>query len=121
MAEWLASGELLPGLTLLKPECRYGASRFDFYAETQQQRMFIEVKGVTLEENGVAMFPDAPTERGIKHLDELAQAVRDGYAAGDFCDPDARSDQFYTESPHTCGFCRSAAAGTAGRGTGAGL
>ena len=43
----------------------------------QQQRMFIEVKGVTLEENGVAMFPDAPTERGIKHLDELAQAVRE--------------------------------------------
>ena len=81
VGEWLASGELLPGLTLLKPECRYGASRFDFYAETQQQRMFIEVKGVTLEENGVAMFPDAPTERGIKHLDELAQAVRDGYAA----------------------------------------
>ena len=81
VAEWLASGELLPGLTLLKPECRYGASRFDFYAETQQQRMFIEVKGVTLEENGVAMFPDAPTERGIKHLDELAQAVRYGYAA----------------------------------------
>lgn len=81
VAEWLASGELLPGLTLLKPECRYGASRFDFYAETQQQRMFIEVKGVTLEENGVAMFPDAPTERGIKHLDELAQAVWDGYAA----------------------------------------
>ena len=78
VGEWLASGELLPGLTLLKPECRYGASRFDFYAETQQQRMFIEVKGVTLEENGVAMFPDAPTERGIKHLDELAQAVRDG-------------------------------------------
>ena len=84
--------------------------------------MFIEVKGVTLEENGVAMFPDAPTERGIKHLDELAQAVRDGYAATViFCDPDARCDQFYTKSPHTCGFCRSAAASTAGWRTSAGL
>lgn len=81
VAEWLASGELLPGLTLLKPECRYGTSRFDFYVETPQQKLFIEVKGVTLEENGIAMFPDAPTERGIKHLDELAQAVRYGYAA----------------------------------------
>lgn len=69
------------GSTLLKPECRYGTSRFDFYVETPQQKLFIEVKGVTLEENGIAMFPDAPTERGIKHLDELAQAVRYGYAA----------------------------------------
>ena len=60
---------------------RYGTSRFDFYVETPQQKLFIEVKGVTLEENGIAMFPDAPTERGIKHLDELAQAVRYGYAA----------------------------------------
>lgn len=81
VGEWLADGGLVSDITLLKPECRYGASRFDFYLETQQQRMFIEVKGVTLEENGVAMFPDAPTERGIKHLDELAQAVQAGYAA----------------------------------------
>lgn len=81
VGEWLAAGELLPDITLLKPECRHGASRFDFYLETPQQKMFIEVKGVTLEENGIAMFPDAPTERGIKHLDELAQAVQDGYAA----------------------------------------
>ena len=120
VAEWLASGELLPGLTLLKPECRYGTSRFDFYVETPQQKLFIEVKGVTLEENGIAMFPDAPTERGIKHLDELAQAVR-LCRRGDFCDPDARCDQVYTKSPHTCGFCRSAAAGTAGWRTSVGL
>lgn len=81
VGEWLLDGGLVPDITLLKPECRYGASRFDFYLETPRQRMFIEVKGVTLEEKGLAMFPDAPTERGIKHLDELAQAAQAGYAA----------------------------------------
>lgn len=81
VGEWLQAGGLVPEITLLKPECKHGTSRFDFYLETQQKKMFIEVKGVTLEENGVAMFPDAPTVRGIKHLDELAQAVLDGYAA----------------------------------------
>ncbi|WP_293719663.1 DNA/RNA nuclease SfsA [uncultured Phascolarctobacterium sp.] len=79
--EWLQGGGLVPAITLLKPECKHGTSRFDFYVETLQQKLFIEVKGVTLEENGIAMFPDAPTERGVKHLDELAQAVREGYAA----------------------------------------
>lgn len=79
--EWLQGGGLVTEITLLKPECKHGTSRFDFYVETLQQKLFIEVKGVTLEENGIAMFPDAPTERGVKHLDELAQAVREGYAA----------------------------------------
>lgn len=81
VSEWLQSGGLVSELTLLKPECKHGTSRFDFYVETLQQKLFIEVKGVTLEENCVAMFPDAPTERGVKHLDELAQAVGEGYAA----------------------------------------
>lgn len=81
VGEWLQGGGLVPDITLLKPECKHGTSRFDFYVETLQQKLFIEVKGVTLEENGIAMFPDAPTERGVKHLDELAQAVREGYAA----------------------------------------
>lgn len=79
--EWLQAGGLVPDITLLKPECKHGTSRFDFYVETLQQKLFIEVKGVTLEENGIAMFPDVPTERGVKHLDDLAQAVREGYAA----------------------------------------
>ncbi|MCL2353474.1 MAG: DNA/RNA nuclease SfsA [Defluviitaleaceae bacterium] len=65
----------------IKPEAKYGNSRFDFYVETTSQRAFIEVKGVTLEENGVAMFPDAPTERGIKHLEELVQAISNRYEA----------------------------------------
>lgn len=79
------AAELLPrifdGLTLVKPEYTYGASRLDFYAETAQDKLLIEVKGVTLEDNGVVRFPDAPTERGIKHLHELTAAVKDGYKA----------------------------------------
>ncbi len=72
---------LIPGLTLLRPETVYGDSRFDFYAEAGEARGFIEVKGVTLEEDGVARFPDAPTQRGEKHLRELMRAVREGYRA----------------------------------------
>ena len=79
--EHLRSGRHIDGITLIKSEARYGGSRFDFYIEAGERKIFIEVKGVTLEENGAAMFPDAPTERGVKHLNELAQCVRDGYEA----------------------------------------
>jgi len=79
--EYLQSGLHIDGVASIKPEAKYGLSRFDFYVETQNRRIFIEVKGVTLEEDGVVMFPDAPTERGVKHLNELAQCVNDGYEA----------------------------------------
>jgi sugar fermentation stimulation protein A len=79
--EYLQSGLHIGGAAFIKPEARYGASRFDFYVETRDRKIFIEVKGVTLEEDGVVMFPDAPTERGVKHLNELARCVRDGYEA----------------------------------------
>ena len=98
--EWLASGrgaELgLPKPDLLRPETTWGNSRFDFYWElseaaalgppreperTLPRRGFVEVKGCTLEENGLALFPDAPTERGVKHLRELAACRRAGYEA----------------------------------------
>ena len=69
------------GLVSLRPEVKYGASRFDFYAETERGGMFIEVKGVTLERDGAAMFPDAPTQRGIKHINELIRCISDGYSA----------------------------------------
>ena len=69
---------LFPGLTAY-PERTYAHSRFDFYLEGQGRRVFVEVKGVTLEQEGVARFPDAPTERGRRHLEELAAAVEDGY------------------------------------------
>ena len=79
--EYLRLGKLVTGITHVKAETKYGNSRFDFYVETATSKAFIEVKGVTLEENGIAMFPDAPTERGIKRLNELAACNADGYDA----------------------------------------
>ncbi len=80
-AEWVQKGGLFENVTLMKPEVTYGSSRFDFYLETREKQIFVEVKGVTLEENGVARFPDAPTLRGVKHLQELAACTRQGYEA----------------------------------------
>ena len=79
--EWLMEQEPFGKITYLKPECKHGASRFDFYLETEAKKMFIEVKGVTLEEKGVVMFPDAPTERGVKHVQELCHCLEQGYEA----------------------------------------
>lgn len=79
--EWLEAGNLFQKISLLRPEMRYGNSRFDLYLEADGKRIFMEVKGVTLEENGVAKFPDAPTERGVKHIRELINCVKDGYEA----------------------------------------
>ena len=79
--EWVREGNWVPDLTLLRPETKYGASRFDFYWESPGRRGFVEVKGVTLEEDGVVRFPDAPTLRGVKHLEELAAARAAGYEA----------------------------------------
>ena len=80
--EWAEAGHFVPGLTLLRPETTWGRSRFDFYWEAAGgRRGFVEVKGVTLEEDGHARFPDAPTERGVKHLEELIACQAEGYAA----------------------------------------
>lgn len=79
--EWAEGGGFLPGLTLLHPETAWGRSRFDFYWEAGERRGFVEVKGVTLEDNGHARFPDAPTERGVKHLEELMACRAEGYEA----------------------------------------
>ena len=65
----------------IKPEYKFGNSRLDFFMENESEKILIEVKGCTLEENGVASFPDAPTERGRKHLEELSSAVKNGYKA----------------------------------------
>lgn len=67
-------------VTKLSKEIVYGNSRFDLYFETKEQRGFIEVKGVTLKTEGIAMFPDAPTQRGCKHIHEMIKAVEEGYA-----------------------------------------
>ena len=74
--EWLESQDY----TYVKPEYKYGDSRIDFYAEKGEEKFLIEVKGCTLEVDGVGYFPDAPTERGVKHLRELAEAVKKGYS-----------------------------------------
>jgi sugar fermentation stimulation protein A len=79
--EYLQSGRYIEGITCIKPETKYGSSRFDFYVEAGARKVFIEVKGVTLEEEGVVMFPDAPTERGVKHLNELIRCTKEGYEA----------------------------------------
>ncbi|MEH2939682.1 DNA/RNA nuclease SfsA [Lawsonibacter sp. JLR.KK007] len=84
--EWAVAGGLGFVPTLLRPETTYGNSRFDYYWEWSQEgearRGFWEVKGVTLEEGGTARFPDAPTLRGVKHLEELVLARQAGCEAG---------------------------------------
>lgn len=80
-SEWIHAGNLLSDFTLIKPEAKYENSRFDFYIEIGNRKIFVEVKGVTLEENGVALFPDAPTERGMKHINELCDSMKNGYEA----------------------------------------
>lgn len=79
--ELLRAGAILSSPTLVRPEVRFGASRLDFYAENDRQRLFVEVKGVTLRQGEWAVFPDAPTVRGAKHMGELVQAVAQGYRA----------------------------------------
>ena len=78
--EWLARGGL-GEITELKPETTHGNSRFDFSFTKDGKTCFLEVKGVTLENDGICAFPDAPTERGAKHLRELTQAAKEGYGA----------------------------------------
>lgn len=80
MKEWLLRAPaLFRDIMLLKPEYTYGNCRVDFYLECNTRKILIEVKGCTLEIDGVGYFPDAPTERGIKHLQELAEAAAKGY------------------------------------------
>ena len=79
--EWLSTSGIFGKGATVHREVPYGNSRFDMYVEQGDRKAFVEVKGVTLEDGGVASFPDAPTERGIKHLKELASAFEDGYEA----------------------------------------
>lgn len=83
-AEWAAEGKFLPEVQAIRPEYRYGASRLDFALTTPQGLHLVEVKGVTLEEGGHARFPDAPTERGVRHLGELERAAAEGLGATAF-------------------------------------
>ena len=78
-AEYLSA--TMPDLQLMRPEITYGNSRVDFYLETSDTSGFVEVKGCTLEQNGRALFPDAPTLRGVKHMEELIRCRKAGYYA----------------------------------------
>lgn len=75
VGEWLKTKDY----TLIKPEYKYGDSRLDFYMERKDEKYLMEVKGCTLEIDGIGYFPDAPSERAVRHLHELMQAVKQGY------------------------------------------
>lgn len=79
VGEWLSDGGLFPDIKLIKPETTWGNSRFDFYVEYADKKAFIEVKGVTLEQNNIVRFPDAPSDRAVKHIEELMEAGKAGY------------------------------------------
>lgn len=79
--EFLSQGRLYSDIENLRAEKTYGNSRFDFYFEHGGRKAYLEVKGVTLERDGAVFFPDAPTERGTKHLNELCECIKDGYEA----------------------------------------
>ncbi len=79
--EYLKKGSLFSEKAVIRREVTHGKSRFDFYIEDGDEKIFLEVKGVTLENKGIAMFPDAPTERGVKHINELIALASQGYKA----------------------------------------
>ncbi len=79
--EWVRSGGLFSAEAEVKSEVTFGDSRFDLFVRDGERQAFIEVKGVTLEHGGVASFPDAPTERGVKHLYGLEKALASGFEA----------------------------------------
>ncbi len=76
--EWLRNGNYVSLNAVIRREVTRGDSRFDFYLEDGDRKIYLEVKGVTLEKDGIASFPDAPTERGVKHLEGLIRAAEEG-------------------------------------------
>lgn len=79
--EWLRKGNLFSKDAIVSREVTHNKSRFDFYIEDGDRKIFLEVKGCTLETDGIARFPDAPTERGVKHINELIDCVSVGFEA----------------------------------------
>ena len=99
--EWVEAGNLCENVRLVKPETTYGNSRFDLYIETDEKKIFVEVKGVTLEEDGVVKFPDAPSERAVKHIEELIKAVKDGYESYVFFVIQMKDVRYFTPNMDT--------------------
>jgi len=100
VAEWLNAGNF-PSLTKLKPEFTYKNSRLDFAFTQNGKPCLMEVKGVTLEENDIVRFPDAPTERGVKHLHELIASRQEGYSAYMFFVIQMKSLKYFTPNWQT--------------------
>lgn len=98
--EWLAEGGM-GEFTRLCPEYTIGDSRFDFYGEKGENKTVIEVKGVTLENDGIVRFPDAPTERGAKHLNGLIRLAADGYEAYAFFVVQMKGMKYFTPNRET--------------------
>ncbi|WP_290771054.1 DNA/RNA nuclease SfsA [Anaerofustis sp.] len=84
---------------IIKPETKYGNSRLDFFIQNKNRKAYVEVKGVTLEENGIAMFPDAPTVRGIKHIRDLIDALKEGNDAYLIFVIQFRGSKYFTPNP----------------------
>ena len=99
--EWIEAGNLFPDVSLVRPETTYGNSRFDLYVEAGERRIFIEIKGVTLEEDGVCRFPDAPSDRAVKHLEELIRAKKKGYEAYVFFVIQMKGVSYFTPNTDT--------------------
>ena len=99
--EWIRKGNLFPNATLIRPETTYGNSRFDLYIEENGRKILMEIKGVTLEKDGVVRFPDAPTERGVKHVEELVEAVKAGYEAYMFFVIQMKNVKYFTPNDDT--------------------
>lgn len=99
--EWLEEGNLFGDIAKIQPEYTYGKSRFDLYVEADGKKIFIEVKGVTLEEDGIVRFPDAPSERAVKHVEELKAAVGEGYEAYVFFVVQMKGVRYFTPNMDT--------------------
>ena len=99
--EWIRQGDFFKNVTLVRPEYKYGNSRFDFYIEADGKKILAEIKGVTLEKDGVLLFPDAPTERGVKHVTELIEAKDDGYEAYIFFIIQMKECKYFTPNRET--------------------
>ena len=99
--ELLEEGRLFKGISKIRPEYTYGNSRIDLYVEAEEKKVLIEVKGVTLEESGVVRFPDAPSERAVKHVEELKKAAADGYEAYIFFAVQMKDVRYFTPNTDT--------------------
>ena len=99
--EWLESGRLFSEITCIRPEYTYGNSRVDLYVEADGKKVLIEVKGVTLEEEGRVRFPDAPSDRAVKHVQELERAVKEGYEAYVFFVIQMKGVRYFTPNRDT--------------------